>query len=76
MFREAQARASKVSYFFPLISQPSGAPMFFVQVIEEQLKGLPDVKGTKYMEMGRHQMEVFYFLDNYPDCKKNFIVIF
>ena len=28
------------------------------QVIEEQLKGLPDVKGTKYMEMGRHQMEV------------------
>jgi len=40
MFREAQARASKV--------------------IEEQLKGLPDVKGTKYMEMGRHQMEVWY----------------
>ena len=38
MFREAQAKASKV--------------------IEEQLKGLPDVKGTKYMEMGRHQMEV------------------
>lgn len=29
-------------------------------VIEEQLKGLPDVKGTKYMEMGRAQMEVWY----------------
>lgn len=39
----------------------------FVQVIEEQLKGLPDVKGTKYMEMGRHQMEVFNFLKNHPD---------
>lgn len=30
------------------------------QVIEEQLKGLPDVKGTKYIEMGRYQMEVWY----------------
>ena len=35
-----------------------------VQVIEEQLKGLPDVKGTKYMEMGRHQMEVLPFWTN------------
>merc|ERR1719509_58179 len=30
------------------------------EVIEEQLKGLPDVKGTKYIEMGRYQMEVWY----------------
>jgi len=28
--------------------------------IEEQLKGLPDVKGTKYMEMGRNEMVVWY----------------
>ena len=32
--------------------------LLFVQKIEEQLKGLPDVKGTKYIEMGRFQMEV------------------
>eukprot|EP00092_Neocalanus_flemingeri_P020954 GFUD01022702.1.p1 GENE.GFUD01022702.1~~GFUD01022702.1.p1 ORF type:complete len:901 (-),score=273.37 GFUD01022702.1:151-2853(-) len=28
--------------------------------IEEQLKGLPDVTGTKYMEMGRNEMVVWY----------------
>ena len=28
------------------------------QAIEDQLKGLPDVKGTKYIEMGRNEMEV------------------
>ena len=28
--------------------------------IEDQLKGLPDVKGTKYMEMGRNEMVVWY----------------
>jgi len=28
--------------------------------IEEQLKGLPDVKGTKFMEMGRNEMVVWY----------------
>ena len=28
--------------------------------IENQLKGLPDVKGTKYIEMGRFQIEVLY----------------
>ena len=53
MFREAQAKASKV--------------------IEEQLKGLPDVKGTKYMEMGRHQMEVsrcYKLRGNYISCSR------
>jgi hypothetical protein len=28
------------------------------QAIEDQLKGLPDVKGTKYIEMGRFEIEV------------------
>jgi hypothetical protein len=28
------------------------------QAMEDQLKGLPDVKGTKYIEMGRYEMEV------------------
>ena len=28
--------------------------------IEDELKGLPDVKGTKYMEMGRNEMVVWY----------------
>ena len=28
------------------------------QPMEEQLKGLPDVKGTKYIEMGRYEIEV------------------
>jgi hypothetical protein len=28
------------------------------QAMEDQLKGLPDVKGTKYIEMGRFEMEV------------------
>jgi len=28
--------------------------------IEDQLKGLPDAKGTKYLEMGRYEMEVWY----------------
>ena len=80
MFREAQARASKVGNFklndafmekpcfgklYFLVNQGFASSIVttcFVQVIEEQLKGLPDVKGTKYMEMGRHQMEVFYFV--------------
>jgi len=34
--------------------------------IENQLKGLPDVKGTKYIEMGRFQIEVWY-QSPYPD---------
>lgn len=53
------------------------APMYDIQLfqeaqamasqkIEEDLKSLPFTKGTKYIEMGKHEMEVWY-QSPYPD---------
>jgi len=47
--------------------------------IEQELKGLPDVKGTKLMEMGRNEMVVWYqspYPEEYTTLPKIFICEF
>lgn len=46
------------------------------EIIEEELKTLPNVKGTKYIEIGSHQMEVWYqspYPDEFTDVPKLYI---
>lgn len=74
LFQEAQAMASQkmvcsCMLILKLLFTYTLSPMhiiIFITLQEEDLKTLPFTKGTKYIEMGKHEMEVWY-QSPYPD---------